>query len=98
MNPEAVAVLIPVVLFGGFFSWMIARTVSKAYTAKLQAGGQAGTTGEARQEELAAALEEVRREVAELAERVDFTERLLAKGRDGEAGKLAPGERRTGST
>jgi len=40
----------------------------------------------------------VRREVAELAERVDFTERLLAKGRDGEAGKLAPGERRTGST
>jgi hypothetical protein len=97
MNPEAVAVLIPVVLFGGFFSWMIARTVSKAYTAKLQ-GAQAGTTGEARQEELAAALEEVRREVAELAERVDFTERLLAKGREGEAGKLRPGERRTGST
>lgn len=97
MNPEAVAVLIPVVLFGGFFAWMIARTVSKAYTAKVQ-GGQAGPTGEARQEELAAALEEVRREVAELAERVDFTERLLAKGREGEAGKLRPGERRTGST
>jgi hypothetical protein len=98
MNPEALAVLIPVVLFGGFFSWMIARTLSKAYTAKLQAGGQAGPAGEVRHEELAAGLEELRREVAELAERVDFTERLLARTREGEAGKLAPGERRTGST
>jgi hypothetical protein len=98
MNPEALAVLIPVVLFGGFFSWMIARTLSKAYTAKLQGGSQAGAVGEARQEELATALDELRREVAELAERVDFTERLLAKTRDGEPGKLAPGERRMGST
>jgi predicted transposase YdaD len=97
MNPEALAVLIPVVLFGGFFSWMIARTLSKAYTAKLQAGGQAGPA-EGRQEELATTLEELRREVAELAERVDFTERLLARTREGEAGKLAPGDRRTGST
>jgi hypothetical protein len=97
MNPEALAVLIPVVLFGGFFSWMIARTLSKAYTAKLQAGGPAGPA-EGRQEELATALEDLRREVAELAERVDFTERLLARTREGEAGKLAPGDRRTGST
>ncbi|PYO41169.1 MAG: hypothetical protein DMD33_14905 [Gemmatimonadetes bacterium] len=97
MNPDAVAVLIPVVLFGGFFAWMIARTVSKAYTAKLQGGNQAGAAGEAKHEELAAGLEELRREVAELAERVDFTERLLAKTRDGE-GKLPAGERRTGST
>ncbi len=88
MNPEALAVLIPVVAIGGFFAWMIARTVSKAYTAKLQAGSQAGAVSEARQEELATALEELRREVAELAERVDFTERLLAKQRDGE--RLAP--------
>lgn len=98
MNPEAVAVLIPVVLFGGFFAWMIARTVSKAYTAKLQVGNLAGAVGEARQEELATEVEQLRREVAELAERVDFTERLLAKARDAEPGKLAPGERRTGST
>jgi uncharacterized protein YlxW (UPF0749 family) len=98
MNPEAVAVLIPVVLFGGFFAWMIARTLSKAYTAKLQERSPAGTVGEARQEELAAALDELRREVAELAERVDFTERLLAKSRAGEEGKLGPGERRTAST
>jgi uncharacterized protein YlxW (UPF0749 family) len=98
MNPESVAVLIPIVLFGGFFSWLIVRTLSKAYTAKVEAGSDAGPALTARQEELAAGLEDLRREVAELAERVDFTERLLAKARDGEAGKLGPGERRTAST
>ena len=98
MNPEAVAVLIPIVLFGGFFSWLIVRTLSKAYTAKLQAGGEAGPALESKHEDLAAGLEELRREVAELAERVDFTERLLARGREVEGGKLAPGERRTGTT
>lgn len=97
MNPEAVAVLIPVVIFGGFFSWMIARTVSKAYTAKLQAQQPPGLSGPAA-EEVLAAVEELRREMAELAERVDFAERLLAKAREGEGGKLGPGERRTAST
>src|SRR5881296_3081571 len=88
MVPDALAVFIPIVAIGGFFTLMIVRTISKAYTAKLQVGNQAGAAGEAKQEELAAALEELRREVAELAERVDFTERLLAKQHEGQ--KLAP--------
>jgi len=96
MNPEVVAVLIPVVAVGGFFSWMIALAVSKASVAKLKVQTEARPA--AGQEDVLAALEELRREVAELAERVDFTERLLAKGRDGEAGKPASVERRTGST
>jgi len=90
MNPEATAVLIPIVLFGGFFSWLIVRTLSKAYTAKLQAGGEASPALAARQEELTAGLEELRREVAELAERVDFTERLLAKETPNREGRRAP--------
>src|SRR3989449_4504778 len=61
MNPEAVAVLIPIVAIGGFFALMIVRTFTKAYTAKLQAGSQAGPAHEARQEEGAAALEGLRR-------------------------------------
>ena len=86
MDPDAVYVLIPIVAIGGFFGWMISLSLSRAYTAKLKAQTQAaGATG---QEDVLAAVEEVRREVAELAERVDFTERLLAKARDGEAGKL----------
>ena len=88
MNPEALAVLIPIVAIGGFFTLMIVRTFTKAYTAKLQAGSQVGPALEARQEEVATALEQLRREVAELAERVDFTERLLAKNREGE--RLGP--------
>jgi len=88
MPPDAVYALIPIVAIGGFFALMIVRTVSKAYTAKLQAGNPAGGAGEAKQEQLAAAVEDLRREVAELAERVDFTERLLAKQPAGQ--KLAP--------
>ena len=86
MNPEAVAVLIPITAIGGFFALMIVRTLSKVYTAKLQAHGQV-PGADARHEELAATVEELRREVAELAERVDFTERLLAKQHEGQ--KLA---------
>jgi hypothetical protein len=96
MGPAELGVLIPIVAVGGFFGWMIALTLSRAYTAKLKAQSQ-GADGAA-QEEVLAAVEELRREVAELAERVDFTERLLAKARDGDVGKLAPGDRRTGSS
>jgi hypothetical protein len=94
MNAGELGVLIPIISVGGFFAWMIALTVSKTYTAKLKAPA-VGATG---QEDVLAAVEELRREVAELAERVDFTERLLAQTRDGAAGKLGPGQRRTGST
>ena len=89
-------VLIPIVAVGGFFGTVIAFILSRTYMAKLKAQSQGG--GAAGQEEALAAVEELRREVAELAERVDFTERLLAKARDGEAGKLGPGEGRTAST
>jgi uncharacterized protein YlxW (UPF0749 family) len=75
-------VMIPIVAIGGFFAWMIVLTLSKAYTAKLQATSRVGSDAGARQEEVLAALEELRREVAELAERVDFTERLLAQAQD----------------
>jgi uncharacterized protein YlxW (UPF0749 family) len=89
MPPGEFEALIPIVAFGGFFAWMIARALSKAYVAKLQAQSQPAPVIDARQrEELVAAVEELRREVAELAERVDFTERLLAKPRADEG--LAP--------
>src|SRR5881398_2478521 len=89
-------VLIPIVALGGFFGSVIAFILSRTYLAKLKAQSQAG--GVTGQGDVLAAVEELRREVAELAERVDFTERLLAKRGDGEAGKLGPGERRTAST
>ena len=98
MDPATLGVLIPVIAVGGFFGTAIAFFLTRAYMAKLKAQSEAAQGGAAGQAEVLAALDEVRREVAELAERVDFTERLLAKARDGEAGKLGPGERRTAST
>lgn len=86
MNPATLGVLIPILAVGGFFAWMIALALSKAYMAKLKAQPPAGSA--AAQEDVLAAVEDLRRELAELAERVDFTERLLAKQRD--ADKLPP--------
>src|SRR5207244_10922891 len=86
-------VLVRVVARGGFVGSVIAFILSRTYLAKLKAQSQAG--GVTGQGDVLAAVEELRREVAELAERVDFTERLLAKGRDGEAGKVGRGEGRS---
>ena len=98
MGPGELGVLIPIIAVGGFFAWMIALQATKAYNLKLKAQSDAAAVGGAGREDILATVDELRREVAELAERVDFAERLLAKGREGEAGKLGPGERRTAST
>ena len=83
-----VALMIPIVAVGGFFAWMIALSpVGKAYAEKLR-GQAAHGGGSGDNTEVLETLEQLRHEVAELAERVDFTERLLAKQREGE--RLAP--------
>ena len=81
------ALLIPIVSVGGFFAWMISLSpVGKAYAEKVR-GQTGGMTGEAAEQTLQA-LDDLRREVAELSERVDFTERMLAQAR--ERGALEP--------
>ena len=80
MDPD-LAVKIPIFAIVGFFAWMIALAISRAYLEKLRIQSR-GLEAGAGQEDMRAALEQVRREVAELAERVDFTERLLAKPGD----------------
>ena len=74
------ALLIPIVSVGGFFAWMIALSpVGKAYAEKLKGpGGMAGEAGE----QVLQAIEDLRQEVTELSERVDFTERMLAKAKE----------------
>jgi hypothetical protein len=82
-----IGVFIPIIAVGGFFAWMIALSpVGKAFAERLRHGpvppGHAAAA-----EEVAGLLESVeqlRREVAELAERVDFTERLLGQQRGSE--------------
>ena len=80
---DILALFIPIVAVGGFFAWMIALSpVGKAFAERLKHGPVRGGTTED-QGELVETVEQLRREVAELAERVDFTERLLGQQRVG---------------
>lgn len=94
MDAGAIAVFIPIVAVSGFFAWMISLSpVGKAYAERMRRQHPDPAAG-ARHEELVAVIEDLRREVAELAERVDFTERLLAKTRAQE--RLSPPDRVSG--
>lgn len=91
MDAGAIAVLIPIIAVGGFFAWMISLSpLGKAFAERLRHGAQppAGVGTAEEQGELIDSVEQLRREVAELAERVDFTERLLGQQRGSE--RLGP--------
>jgi len=76
---DILALFIPIVAVGGFFAWMIALSpVGKAYAERLKRGSGAGETSE-EHAELVESVEQLRRELGELAERMDFAERLLSK-------------------
>jgi hypothetical protein len=80
---DILALFIPIVAVGGFFAWMIALSpVGKAYAERLRHGPANAGASEDRAE-LVESVEQLRREVAELAERVDFTERLLGQRQAG---------------
>lgn len=82
--PEVLALFIPIVAVAGFFAWMIALSpLGRAYAERLRGTARPPAAAE-RDDAVLRALEDVRREVAELAERVDFTERLLSKVRGAE--------------
>ena len=86
MDVGAIAVLIPIIAVGGFFAWMISLSpLGKAFAERLRHGPVPPTQqGSTERDELAATVDALRQEVAELAERVDFTERLLTKAREAE--------------
>ena len=79
---HALALMVPIIAVGGFFLWMISLSpVGKAYAEKLR-GHTSRSAGTGDNEQVLEELEHLRHEVAELSERMDFAERLLAKGRD----------------
>jgi len=88
------SVLAIIFLFGGGTLFLLAISpIGRAFADRIRAKGQGDVRSELVEHKAALEqeLEAVRREVAELAERVDFTERLLAKQRDGE--RIGPGDR-----
>ena len=80
-GPEAVAAFM---FFGGTF-WVL-RPVAAALAKRIAGEHRRPAAMEADdRDEILAELQHVRQEVSELAERMDFAERLLAKPRDGGA-------------
>lgn len=81
MNPGMIGVFIPIIAVGGFFAWMISLSpLGRAFADRLRHGATPRQAeDQAERDELHATLDSLRQEVAELAERVDFTERLLAQ-------------------
>ena len=78
LDPGTVGVFIPIISIGGFFAWMIARSPLGHALGERLKHGPVPPRGED-QADLVESVERLRREVAELAERVDFTERLLGQ-------------------
>jgi len=87
------SVLAIIFLFGGGTLFLLSISpIGRAFADRIRARGQGGDGRSElveHKEALAQELEAVRREVAELAERVDFAERLLAKQREGQ--RIGPG-------
>src|SRR5438876_4734865 len=77
-GPEAVAAFM---FFGGTF-WVL-RPVAAAVAKRIAGEHRKPGIDPAERDEILNELQQVREEVAELAERMDFAERLLAKPRDG---------------
>jgi len=76
MPPEIV--FITVFVFGGLF-W-VTRPLIHALADRVRPRSEPAAAGLG--EDVLAELQMVRREVAELSERMDFAERLLARGRE----------------
>ena len=91
MDYESVIAI--VFLFGGGTLFLLSISpIGRAFADRIRARGQGGDVRSElveHKEALEQELEAVRREMAELAERVDFAERLLAKQREGQ--RIGPG-------
>ncbi len=77
-GPEAIAAFM---FFGGTF-WVL-RPVAGAIAKRIAGEHRKPGIDPAERDEILSELQRMRQEVAELAERMDFAERLLAKPRDG---------------
>ena len=72
-------------IFGGGTLFLLAVSpVGRAIAERIRHGKRPAVEAAEGQEELLENVDQLRREVAELAERVDFTERLLGQQRGGD--------------
>lgn len=67
---------------GGTFAAVAYSPIGRAWADRIRGRVVSDPEADAGKAELLDAVDALRREVAELAERVDFTERLLTRGRE----------------
>src|SRR2546426_10305110 len=78
-------ILLMVLVFGGGITIALAFSpIGRAVSERIRGGPPRDRADAAQLDEVVADLQEVRRELSELSERMDFTERLLAKQREAE--------------
>jgi hypothetical protein len=78
MSPQEGIVTLAV--FGGLF--VVVRPIAAAVAKRIAADHRPPADDAGEREQILTELQELRHEVGELAERVDFTERLLARERE----------------
>lgn len=81
--------LVPLLAIGGAAWFLVRSEFGRALTGRLRAHADRNETVAA----LSAEMEDVRRELAEVHERLDFDERLLARGVDAEPHSRSHDER-----
>ena len=88
MPGEEFAIIMTVIAFGGtiVLAGMIIRAINRHLDRKHGVGAKGPSSEDV--EGLRAAVHELREQVVQLEERVDFTERLLARAREAE--RLGP--------
>jgi hypothetical protein len=89
MRPEEVFLSVVAMVGFALLAYPLVRAISERIRPRVDAGVKDELMG--LREDLLTELRETRRELAELGERVDFAERLLAKQRDPD--RLARGDR-----
>lgn len=80
MPEEAIVFLATITLVGGILLlWPVARALAERIRPRADLGAGVRDELQGLREDVVSELRDMRREVAELSERVDFAERLLAK-------------------
>ena len=82
MNPEAIAAItIPTFLFGIPLAWVILHGWQKVVRLRIEeAHARASLSPAAEDSTLRADVDQLKRELGEVQERLDFAERILARG------------------
>lgn len=82
MDPRALGVLIPILIFSIPVVAVLMNGLAKLARIKAEAQRGVGDDVVARLQELEGEVQDLRRQLTEAQERIDFAERLLAKPRD----------------